>query len=238
MLFMRLGIAALLIGFLPSSAYADQVILDDLIVSFSSCVGTSCQNGEDFGFDTLLLKDDVLRIRFVDTSNTASFPTNDWQITVNDDDSGTADRFSIDDIDGGTTPFTLEAGAPTGSLHVAADGRVGIGTTSPSPMAALDVRGTLMADQVVELTGQTLTVGLKAGVVPASAFVDGEATVSFTTPYSGSYTVQLTPVSISAKKSYKPALLSQDASGFTFTAGKRSVKHLVEMHWMTQPVGE
>jgi hypothetical protein len=232
------GIAFVLIAFLASSARADQIILDDLIATSSSCVGTACVDGEDFGFDTLRLKDDVIRIRFVDTSTSASFTTNDWQITINDDDTGTVDRFSIDDIDAGTTPFTVEAGAPTGSLYVASDGRVGVGTTSPSATVALDVQGTLVVDQVVELTGQTINAGLKAGIVPASSFVDGQATVAFTTPYSGDYTVLLTAVSVSPKKTFKPALLSQDASGFTFTSGKKNVKNLVEMHWMTQPVGE
>lgn len=236
--FTRSVIGVLLTAFVTGSASADQVILDDLIATSSSCVGTVCQDGEDFGYDTLRLRDDVIRIRFVDTSVTASFPTNDWQITINDDDTGTVDRFSIDDIDAGTTPFTVEAGAPTGSLYVASDGHVGVGTTSPSATAALEVRGTLVVDQLVELTGQTINAGLKAGIVPASSFVDGLATVSFTTPYSGDYTVLLTAVSVSPKKSFKPALLSQDASGFTFTAGKKNVTNLVEMHWMTQPVGE
>jgi hypothetical protein len=235
----RFGIPLLLITFLTSSASADQAILDDLIVMGSACVGWTCQLNEDFQFDTLRLKDDVIRLRFQDTSNTASFPTNDWQITINDDDTGTEDRFSIDDVDAGTTPFTLEAGAPTGSLYVASDGRVGIGTVSPSATAALDVRGSVVVDQVVELTGTTINdTGLKAGIVPANSFADGQASVTFTTPYSGSYTVLLTPVSVNPKKTFKPALLSQDASGFTFTAGKKSVTSLVEMHWMTQPVGE
>ncbi|NIM12421.1 MAG: hypothetical protein GTO45_09930, partial [Candidatus Aminicenantes bacterium] len=62
----------------------DQVILDDLIVDGSICVGFDCVNGESFGFDTIRLKENNLRIRFVDTSSTASFPSNDWQITAND----------------------------------------------------------------------------------------------------------------------------------------------------------
>ena len=86
MLFTRFVTALFLFAFLASPASADQVILDDLIATFSSCVGTACVDGEDFGFDSLRLKEDVIRIRFVDTSNSASFPTNDWQIVINDDD--------------------------------------------------------------------------------------------------------------------------------------------------------
>ena len=113
------------------NAWADQVILDDLIVDGSACIGFDCVNGESFGFDTLRLKENNLRIRAVDTSSTASFPSNDWQITFNDSSNGGANKFSIDDIDGGRTPFTIEAGAPTNSLYVDDGGRLGLGTSTP-----------------------------------------------------------------------------------------------------------
>ncbi|WP_157965350.1 hypothetical protein [Euzebya rosea] len=112
-------------------AFADQVILDDLIVDGSACVGFDCVNGESFGFDTIRLKENNLRIRFFDTSTSASFPSNDWQITVNDSTNGGANKFSIDDIDGGRTPFTIEAGAPSHSLYVDDGGRIGLGTSTP-----------------------------------------------------------------------------------------------------------
>ena len=110
----------------------DQVILDDLIVDGSACIGFDCVNGESFGFDTLRLKENNLRIKFQDTSASASFPTNDWQITANDSANGGANKFSIDDIDGGRTPFTIEARAPTNSLYVDDGGRLGLGTSTPS----------------------------------------------------------------------------------------------------------
>jgi len=109
----------------------DQVILDDLIVDGSVCIGFDCVNGESFGFDTLRLKENNLRIRALDTSASASFPSNDWQITFNDTSNGGANKFSIDDIDGGRTPFTLEAGAPSHSLYVDDGGRIGLGTNNP-----------------------------------------------------------------------------------------------------------
>ena len=92
-----------------------QVIATDLIVQGSICAGLDCVNGESFGFDTLRLKENNLRIKFQDTSNSASFPSNDWQITANDSTNGGANKFSIDDIDGGRTPFTIEASAPSHS---------------------------------------------------------------------------------------------------------------------------
>ena len=117
--------------FLPLPAAADQVILDDLIVDGSSCIGFDCVNGESFGFDTIRIKENNLRIKAQDTSTSASFPSNDWQITFNDSSNGGANKFSIDDIDHGRTPFTIEAGAPSHSLFVDDGGRLGLGTSIP-----------------------------------------------------------------------------------------------------------
>ena len=97
----------------------------------SICVGTDCNNGESFGFDTIRLKENNLRIKFQDTSTTASFPSRDWQITANESENGGANKFSIDDIDGARTPFTIEAGAPSHSLYVDDGGRIGLGTSTP-----------------------------------------------------------------------------------------------------------
>ncbi len=109
----------------------DQVILDDLIVDGSACIGMDCVNGESFGFDTIRMKENNLRLRAVDTSSTSSFPSRDWQLTFNDSSNGGANKFAIDDIDGGRTPFTIEAGAPSHSLYVDDGGRVGFGTSTP-----------------------------------------------------------------------------------------------------------
>jgi len=109
----------------------DIVHNDDVIITFSACIGNDCASGENFGFDTLRLKENNLRIKFQDTSNSGSFPSNDWQITANDSSNGGANKFSIDDIDGGKTPFTIEASAPSHSLYVDDGGRIGFGTNTP-----------------------------------------------------------------------------------------------------------
>lgn len=109
----------------------DVVHVDDVIVDGSLCVGVDCVNGENFGFDTIRLKENNLRIKFQDTSNSGSFPTSDWQITANDSTNGGANKFSIDDVDAGRTPFTIEANAPNNALYVDDGGRVGLGTATP-----------------------------------------------------------------------------------------------------------
>jgi hypothetical protein len=113
------------------NAQADQTIQDDLVVVGSICTGLDCVNGESFGFDTIRLKENNLRIRFMDTSSSSSFPTGDWQITINDTANGGVNRFSIEDLDAGTTPFTILGSAPNNSFYMAGSGNIGMGTTTP-----------------------------------------------------------------------------------------------------------
>src|ERR1041385_2728542 len=86
-------------------AAADFVINDDLIVIGSTCVGLDCKDGESFGFDTLRLKENNTRIKFEDTSTSAGFPANKWQITANDSASGGPNKFSIENKTVATIPF-------------------------------------------------------------------------------------------------------------------------------------
>jgi hypothetical protein len=115
----------------PAVRQVDQVIPDDLIVQGSACVGLDCVNNENFGFDTIRLKENNLRIHFDDTSTSAGFPANDWRLIANDSASGGASKFSIEDSTGAKTPFTITAGAATNSIFVDSTGRVGLRTSTP-----------------------------------------------------------------------------------------------------------
>jgi len=125
---------------------------DDSIVQGRLCVGDDCVINESFGFDTIRLKQNTLRIKFQDTSSSSGFPTRDWQITINDSAYGGASYFAIDDIDGGRTPFKIEANAPSNSLYIEDYGRIGFGTNTPvvelhiadgdTPTVRLDQEGT------------------------------------------------------------------------------------------------
>ncbi len=110
---------------------ADQVIPDDLIVQGSACVGLDCVNNENFGFDTIRLKENNLRIKFDDTSNQVGFPANDWRLIANDSASGGSSKFSIEDSTGARVPFTITAGASTNSIFVDSTGRLGLRTSTP-----------------------------------------------------------------------------------------------------------
>src|SRR6185369_17395847 len=109
----------------------DVVTADDIIVQGSACIGLDCVNNESFGFDTIRLKENNTRIKFDDTSTSAGFPANDWQVTSNDSASCGASKFSIEDITGSKVPFTITAGAATNSIFVDSTGRLGLRTSTP-----------------------------------------------------------------------------------------------------------
>lgn len=119
----------------PRLSFFDQVIPDDLIVQGSTCVGFDCVNNESFGFDTIRLKENNTRIAFDDTSSSAGFPTNNWQIRANDSASGGASYLGIADLGAtngqDTLVFALEAGATANSIRVNSTGKVGFRTATP-----------------------------------------------------------------------------------------------------------
>ena len=119
-----LGIATLAIG-LGSTAFGYQAnaetFFEDLVVSGSACIGKFCPASADeyptlednqdngnqepfFQFNTLILKDEQPSIKFTDTSASASFPTTDWKIQTNNNNSN---HFSIIDVTSNKTLLKL-----------------------------------------------------------------------------------------------------------------------------------
>jgi hypothetical protein len=110
----------------------DVLHLDDVIIDGSLCVGFDCVNGEAFGFDTVRLKENNLRIHFLDTSVAASYPDNDWRIIINDSANGGSEYFGVEDSSAGRFPFRIFAGARANALVVDSQGDVGVGTATPA----------------------------------------------------------------------------------------------------------
>jgi hypothetical protein len=132
--FVSARVMALILGatfIATGKAAADDVIPDDLIVQGSACIGLDCVNNESFGFDTIRLKENNTRIKFDDTSVSAGFPANDWQLTANDSAAGGLNKFSIENTTVATVPFTVVGPAPTNSLFVDSTGKVGLRTSTP-----------------------------------------------------------------------------------------------------------
>jgi hypothetical protein len=115
----------------------DFVIADDLVVQGSACVGLDCVDGEVFGFDTIRMKENNTRLQYDDTSTTAGFATNNWQIRANSSASGGGsflafvDQGATGNSETGTIVFEVDAGAPANSLRVSSSGNIGLGTATP-----------------------------------------------------------------------------------------------------------
>jgi len=98
----------------------------------SLCVGNDCVANEAFGFDTLRLKENNLRLHFDDTSTAASFLRNDWRLSANDSVNGGSSYFAVEDATAGRFVFRVFAGARSNALTVDSQGDLGLGTTTPA----------------------------------------------------------------------------------------------------------
>jgi Chaperone of endosialidase len=119
------------------SLFPDVVTADDSIIQGSECVGLDCVNGESFGFDSIRIKENNDRLQFDDTSTSAGFPNNNWQIRANDSGSGgenflgIVDQGATGNSETGTIIFKVTAGASANSLKVASNSKVGFRTATP-----------------------------------------------------------------------------------------------------------
>ena len=112
------SVAIGLLAIAPGHVLADEVILDNLVIDGSICVGLGCVADEEFGFDTIRLVSDNPQIRFQDTSTTASFPTQDWTMGMDDDASNASVLFVKDAI---ADAFVLQmASSPSGGVALGA----------------------------------------------------------------------------------------------------------------------
>ncbi|HEX2269555.1 MAG TPA: hypothetical protein VHH35_08475, partial [Pyrinomonadaceae bacterium] len=147
----------------PRFMVFDQVIPDNLIVQGSICAGFDCVSGESFGTDTIRLKENNLRIGFDDTSTSAGFASNNWEIRANDQPSGGANYLGFMDMGTGALSFLVEAGAPANALRVTSNGNLGVGTATPGLDITVHTSDTpaLRLDQnnTAGFTAQTWDIG-------------------------------------------------------------------------------
>lgn len=93
--------------------------------------------------NTMALADTKIRFKFDDTSNSGSFPNNDWQMVFNDIGENGDNYLAIADTTHLTVPFKVMAETPDHTLFVNANGFVGISDDTPD--YPLDINGTLQA---------------------------------------------------------------------------------------------
>lgn len=161
--------AAFALALLATSApaSADEVIFDDLIIDGSLCAGPGCDPEEVFDFDTIKIRADAPSLLFQDTSISAAFPTNDWNIGVRaganarsvfyiEDVTGDGDVLQLgSDLAGGVAlgfgselvPGAISVGEPANLRRIThmADG---VDPTDGATKGQLDVSATAIADGI------------------------------------------------------------------------------------------
>jgi len=196
-------LAALLgVAFMASSASADQVIADDLIVKRDLCVGAlACADGEIFGNEDIKVKSSEPEILFDDTSIAGGFT--DWSLQTNANGSNS---FVVRDQTNVTTPFRIEADTETNSLYVSSVGgepRIGLGTALPQqelhifsqntaalrfeqgsaflPPRVWDMGGNGTFFFLSDTTGGTIPFHVRAGAPASSLVVDSNGNIGLGT---------------------------------------------------------
>lgn len=114
---------------------ADVFINDDLIVTFDTCVGSDCIDGEVFDFDGFKIKTNDPQIRFDDTSSSASFPSNDWSVGITDYSLGGSADFIIKDATSDINVLVLQPAA-SGGVALGAGSTLEAGAISVGAAAA------------------------------------------------------------------------------------------------------
>ena len=133
---------ASILSLIAATGQADQLISDTLVVDGPVVMGSDAQTGWNFGSDTLVLRQENLRIFFDDTTESSPYPENDWRIALNDTASGGANYFAIEDATAARTLFKIAAGGPNDAFYLGSNGSLGLGTASPhSQMKVHEVWG-------------------------------------------------------------------------------------------------
>lgn len=120
-------------GITPPPPPVTRVVLTDTdgIIRPSACVGGDCPNSPSFGADTIRLRENNLRIHFDDSSNSGSFPANDWRLVANESINGGDNFFSIQDATLNRDLLYLEAASQANAIYVTGN-LIGFGTNMPS----------------------------------------------------------------------------------------------------------
>jgi hypothetical protein len=114
---------------------ASEVIADNLVVQGNACLGDECETDDADTTPVLRLKSTSPGIFFEDVWDGFS-SDRDWQLQASPSIGG-SDHFYLRDVDASTTPLSIQGGAPTSSLVVASDGKIGFGTATPGAQVHL-----------------------------------------------------------------------------------------------------
>lgn len=123
------------------------------------CVGKKCDEVDHIGKGPLSIQQGKIRLNFIDTTERADKPSNDWQLRINDNFVGGEDYFAIKDKTAQVVPFRIDAGAESNTLRVSTSGRVGINTESPEANLHISAQDTPSIRLEQTTTEQTWQLG-------------------------------------------------------------------------------
>jgi len=194
------GVAALS---LSVGIHAEVFHAENVSIDGSLCAGLSCIQGETFGEDLLKLKETKIRVKFEDTTTSVGFPTNDWEILINDLVNGGDEYFAIKDTTHSRTPFRIDAGAANNSLYIDDDGNIGLGTSVPvtpvhivddigptlrletsgviSPPYVWDIRASATTFRISDVVTGFSPIQIKGGAPNVSLVISGDGNVGLGT---------------------------------------------------------
>lgn len=164
---------------------APRVLYDKVVTPDNECLGSLCVAGDDAGPPILRLKDSYgVGILFDDVSDGLSYDRN-WLLQANPYIGG-PDHFFLQDVDAGTTPFSVFGNSPDYSLVVGSGGKIGIGTVIPG--APLHLYGSATSDAYAGMgpspaSGPAFNFGYGGGSFGrGSAFLNASPDASATAP--------------------------------------------------------
>jgi len=159
----------------------DIVENNDMIIQANLGIGSNIDIGYTFNENNIAIVDSIIELYFDDTSSSSSFPSSDWKIKFNDQNSGGQSYFAIEDVHAGRVPFKLMAETPESSFFVNANGELGLGTNNPTTkldMISGTVTATALVGNASGLTGIPAGTGTtqNAGSVTLEADNDNDNT--------------------------------------------------------------
>jgi hypothetical protein len=110
----------------------DAVLNNDTNILENLGIGDGMVSSYNFYGNNLVLASTTPTILFEDTSSSASFPTSDWRIRINDLADGGEDYFSFDNADTDVSNFKIMANAPSNAFTIQSEGSIGFQTETPS----------------------------------------------------------------------------------------------------------
>lgn len=124
---------------------------NDVATPKNLIVGDNAQVGYPLNGNSMAFVENIIRLKFHDTSNSASFPSNDWSIDINDTEFGGDNYFAITDINANNTAFKVMAAAPSYSIFV---GETQVALGHESPTEKLEVDGVVTATAFIGSASQ------------------------------------------------------------------------------------